>query len=124
MTSPAPPIVKGSRCNVWTDKDINGSLQTSTTGDICRYQRLIVCARNIAGDDILGEGSTSMRKVAVAYGKAVNMVVKMKDKRGKPKGRVEMIMQIDPMAVIPPNSLVTTDVSTIRAYLPNCYANM
>ena len=63
-----------------------------------------------------------MRKVAVEYSKAINMVVKMKDRRGKPKGRVEMIMQIDPMAVVPPNSPPTTDVSTVRAYLHNFYA--
>ena len=71
-------------------------LQTSVTGDILKFKRLAVCARNVGGDVAIGEGSISLRAVGVEYNKAVTMVVKMKDKRGKPKGRVELTLQVDP----------------------------
>ena len=74
---------------------------------------MVVCARNVTGDNILGEGSSSIRSVGVAYGKEVNMMVKMKDKRGKPKGRVEIIMQIDPIVIISQPSVITSNSLTV-----------
>ena len=78
---------------------ING-LQTPITGDIIRFKRLEICARSVGGDVIMGEGSVSLREVGVMYGKLVVATVKMKDKRGKPKGRVEVAMRIDPVAPV------------------------
>jgi hypothetical protein len=80
---------------VW---DAVEGLQTAVTGDILKFNRLDLSARKVGGDAIIGEGSVSLRAAGVEYGKAVTVVVKMKDKRGKPKGRVELILQVDPSA--------------------------
>jgi hypothetical protein len=95
FSAPAPPIGKDSRCNVWGAVE---GLQTTVTGDILRFKRLDVSARKVGVDTVIGEGSASLRAVGVEYGKAVTVVVKMKDKRGKPKGRLELILQVNPSA--------------------------
>ena len=59
----------------------------------------------------MGEGSTSIKKVGVRYSESIKLCVKMKDKRGKPKGRVELELQIDPKAVLTPSPVLSTDVS-------------
>ena len=89
----------------------------SVTGDMCRHNRLDIIARNIGGDIVMGEGSTSIKKVGVRYSESIKLCVKMKDKRGKPKGRVELELQIDPKAVLTPSPVLSTDVSYHNRHL-------
>lgn len=85
------------------------------TGDILRFKRLDVCARKVGGDVVIGEGSVSLRTAGVEYSKAVTVVVKMKDKRGKPKGRIELIMQVDPSA----KAIRSRKAATVTLHLPH-----
>jgi hypothetical protein len=85
------------------------------TGDILRFKRLAVCARKVGGDVVIGEGSVSLRAAGVEYSKAVTVVVKMKDKRGKPKGRIELIMQVDPSA----KAIRAKKLATVTLHLPH-----
>lgn len=95
--SPSPAVPKGSRINVWPAVEMAG-LQTIVTADIIRSKRFTVHAVNIAGEGCIGEGSFSLRRMGAGYSRAVTVAVKMKDGRGRPKGRVELVLQVDPMA--------------------------
>lgn len=82
---------------MWPAVEVAG-LQTIVTADIIRSKRFTVHAINIAGEGCIGEGSFSLRTMGTGYSRAVTVAVKMKDGRGRPKGRVELVLQVDPMA--------------------------
>lgn len=105
LTAPSPSIPKGSRSNVWAGVEVYG-LQTHVTSDIIRFKRFTVYAVNLAGEGCIGEGSFSLRTVGTEYGRVFTIAVKIKDGRGRPKGWVEIVLQVDPMvtphcAIIP-----------------------
>lgn len=80
-------------------------LQTHVTSDIIRFKRFTVYAVNLAGEGCIGEGSFSLTTVGTGYGRAFTVAVKIKDKRGRPKGRVELVLQVDPV-VTPHNAII------------------
>lgn len=96
-SSPSPAVPKGSRSNVWPAVEVEG-LQTLITADVIRSKRFTVQVVNIAGEGCIGEGSFSLRSVGTGYSRAVTVAVKMKDGRGRPKGRVDLVLQVDPVA--------------------------
>lgn len=104
VPSPSPAVPKGSRINVWPAVQVEG-LQTLVTADIIRSKRFTVHAVNLAGEVCIGEGSFSLRAMGTGYSRAVTVPVKMKDGRGRPKGRVELVLQVDPMPI--PHTAIT-----------------
>lgn len=104
VPSPSPAVPKGSRINVWPAVELTG-LQTLVTADIIRSKRFTVHAVNIAGEGCIGEGSFSLRALGTGYSRAVTVPVKMKDGRSRPKGRVELVLQVDPLSI--PHTTIT-----------------